>query len=181
MAKTSIEITDEFTEPYGEFKNGYAALTKEQNEALRGQKHVDIRSFVNDKVSSQVTMLFMDRLTMFYLDGEPAEAWSSTKAYNPGEVAESVSIKYVSIKAGTNKIPASNAEYWAKAAEPGGEISRYTKDTSPPARVVVIDNEHWTFGSFGPQSDRNNWNGIQITCSANVVTPSQSIITFNEH
>lgn len=180
MARQSVKITDEFTEPYGEFKNGYAAIAKEQNEALRGQKHVDIRSFVPDKPSAQVNMLFMDRLTMFYLDGEPALAWSSAKEYHPGEVVEKSSIKYVSIKTGTNHEPP-NAEYWTKVGEPSGEISRYTKDTTPPAHVVVIGNENWTFGTVAPQSDRNNWNGISVVCAANQVTPTQSVITFNEH
>jgi hypothetical protein len=175
-----VEITDEFVEPYGEFKNGYAAINKAQQEALREQKHVDIRSFVPDKPSAQVNMLFMDRLTMYYLDGEPATAWNSAIEYHPGEVVEKSSVKYVSIKVGTNHEPP-NAEYWSKAGEPAGELSRYTKDTSPPAHVVVINNEGWTFGAVGPQSDRNNWNGISIVCAANVVTPSQSIITFNEH
>lgn len=175
----SVEITDEFTEPYGEFAS-YSALTKAQNEALRGQKHVDIRSFVPDRPSSQVTMLLMDRLTMFYLDGEPAEQWASGKTYHPGEVVEKGSAKYLSIKEGVGKEPP-NAEYWKATGETGGEIGRYTKDTSPPAHVVVVDNEHWTFGAVGPQSDRNNWNGISINCLAGVEVASQSIITFNEH
>lgn len=177
--KKSIEITDEFTEPYGEF-TGYAALGNEQNEALREQKHVDIRSFVADKPSAQVNMLFMDRLTMFYLDGEPAAAWSSTTEYHPGEVTEKSAIKYVSIKAGTNKEPP-NAEYWTKTENTGGELARYSKDATPSAHVVVIDNEHWTFGAFGVQSDRNNWDGISIPLIAEQVTTSQSVIPFNEH
>lgn len=174
-----VEITDEFTEPYGEF-NGYSAILKEQNEALRGQKHVDIRSFVPDTPSSQVTMLLMDRLTMFYLDGEPAEQWSSTVKYHPGDVIEIGSIKYLSIKESEGVKPP-NAEYWQATGQTGGEIGRYTSDTTPPAHVVVIDNEHWSFGTVGPQADRNNWNGISVPVPANTEVATQSVITFNEH
>lgn len=169
-----VEITDEFVEPTGEWK-GYTAIPIAQETALREQKHVNIRSFVPDLAAAQVTMLLMDRLTMFYLDGEPAQSWSAAKEYNPDEVVEILGIKYLSLKKGTNKEPP-NAEYW-KVTSSGGELGRYSHDSIPSAKVVVVNNESWTFGTVGPQSDRNNWNGIKVECAANQTTTTQSVIT----
>lgn len=126
-----VEITDDFDQPRGEWSN-YTTWSLEHNIALLKMAHVDIRSFVPDQPSAYVNMLFMDRLTMFALDGD-----------------------------GTN------------------ELSLYTHDTTPPAHVIVINNEGWSYGEVGPQSDRNNWNGIKFTCPAGQVTTSQSVITAN--
>lgn len=169
-----IEITDEFTQPNGEWTN-YDVIANTQVEALHTQKHVNIRSFVADKPAAAVTLFFMDRLTMFYLDGTTATAWSAGVEYHPGEIIEKSEIKYLSIKAGTNKSPP-NAEYW-NIVETGGELAKFSHDASPPAHVVVVNNEAWTFGTVGPQSDRNNWNGISMTCKANVETITQSVMT----
>lgn len=121
-----IEITDEFTDPFGRWLN-YNVIPLVQEEQLKVQEHVDIRSFVPEKPSAQVTMFLMDRLTMFSLDG--------------------------------------------------GELGLYSHDTTPSAKVIVINNEGWTFGSVGPQTDRNNWNGIKVECAANQTTTTQSVIT----
>lgn len=120
-----VEITDEFTEPLGQWLN-YDAISLNQEEQLRDQKHVDIRSFVPDLTSAQVTMFMMDRLTMFSLDE--------------------------------------------------GELGMYSHDALPSARIIVLSNEGWTFGSVEPQADRNNWNGISFKCEANQTTTTQSVI-----
>lgn len=121
-----IEITDEFLEPNGEWKRGYDAIATVQEEALRKQKHVDIRSFVPDLPAAAITMYIMDRFSMFSLDGN--------------------------------------------------ELGAYSHDATPPAKIVIKDNEGWTFGAVGPQKDRNNWNGITIECKANQTTTTQSVI-----
>lgn len=131
--KSSIELTDEFNQPTGEWI-GYSSIDREQNEALRNQKHVDIRSFVPDLPAARVNMLFMDRFAMYTLDGEGGK---------------------------------------------GTELAQYSSDSTPPAHMVVVNNESWTFGEVGPQEDRNNWDGITVTCKAGQVTTTQSIITFN--
>lgn len=125
----NVEITDEFLDPLGEW-DGYSSITT-QNEALREQKHVDIRSFVPDQPAAQVTMYFLDRLTMSALDKS--------------------------------------------------EIGTLSSDASPSAKVTVVNNEGWTFGTVGPQSDRNNWNGIKVECdpAISVITTTQSVITQN--
>jgi len=74
----SVELTDEFTEPYGEFIK-YSSINVSQQQALGEQKHVDIRSFVPDQPSAVVKMLFMDRLNMFYLDGKSLSTFSEAK------------------------------------------------------------------------------------------------------
>lgn len=121
--KKSIDLTDEFTEPTGEW-SGYSAITKGETQGLREQKHVDIRSFNPDKPGGQVNMIFLDRLTMTTLD----------------------------------------------ASEMGNLSSSVT------ARVIVTNNEEWSFGEVGVQSDRNNWNGIKVECKANQTTTTQSVI-----
>lgn len=125
-----IDITDEFLDPAGEWTN-YDAIPFNQEEALREQKHVDIRSFVPDLPSARVTMLLTDRLTMFDLDGK--------------------------------------------------EIATLSSGTFPPARVIVVNNEEWTFGTVGPQTDRNNWNGISVECDPAIssITTTQSVIRQN--
>lgn len=120
-----VEITDEFIDPLGRWVN-YDSIPSVQEEQLKVQEHVDIRSFVPDKPAAEVTMFMMDRLTMFSLDKS--------------------------------------------------ELGLYSHDSIPSAKVVVIDNEGWTFGSVGPQSDRNNWNGISFECIANQTTTTQSVI-----
>lgn len=124
MKQNNIEISDEFTEPTGEWTN-YAAINTEQNEALRKQKHVDIRSFENKKLSTPTTMLLMDRLVMAEMDG--AEIGSFELA------------------------------------------------------LPVVNNEGWSYGEVGPQSDRNNWNGIKVVCdpAISAETTTQSVITQN--
>lgn len=62
-----IDITDEFSYPQGRWYH-YDAVPEIQKRALRNQRHVNIRSFVDERRSSEVTMLFMDRLTMYDLD-----------------------------------------------------------------------------------------------------------------
>ncbi len=49
------------------------------------------------------------------------------------------------------------------------------------ARIVVINNEGWTYGEVGPQADRNNWNGIVVECDPAISseTTTQSVITQN--
>lgn len=120
------EITDEFAEPNGEWTD-YQSIVPEQNEAIRTQKHVDIRSFVPDKPAIQVSMFVMDGKTMLDLDG--------------------------------------------------GEISLFTHDSIPSATIFIANNEGWTYGTVGPQSDRHNWNGIKAKCPAGQVTTTQSVIT----
>ena len=71
-------ISDEFTEPTGMFTE-YAPVASSQEEQLRKQKHVNIRSFVPDTPSGTVRMLQMDRLNMFYLDGKQISTFSGAK------------------------------------------------------------------------------------------------------
>lgn len=120
-----VPLTDEFTNILGEWIN-YSSISLAQEEQLRLQKHIDIRSFVPDKYAAQVTMFMMDRLTMFSMDNS--------------------------------------------------ELGLYSRDSVSPAKIIVKDNEGWTFGSVGPQSDRNNWNGIEVECLANQITTTQSVI-----
>lgn len=125
-----VEITDEFTEIDGEW-SGYDVIPINQNEAFRKQKHVDIRSFVSEQLGTQVIMLYMDRLSISFLDGK--------------------------------------------------EIGDFSSDASPAARILVVNNEGWTFGTVAPQTDRNNWNGISVVCDPEIsgVTTTQSVITQN--
>lgn len=174
-----IELTDEFTEPTGEWEN-YSAINREQNGALREQKHVDIRSFVPDKPAAQVNMLLMDRLTMYSLDGFAGPLWNSTVEYLIGDVVEYETggnkKTYRAIAASTNKVP-TETSYWTEIESPGAKLARISSNATPPARVIVKNNEGWTYGEVGPQSDRNMWNGLKMTCKANQTTTSQSVIT----
>lgn len=174
-----VELTDEFTEPTGQWEN-YAAINPEQNEALREQKHVDIRSFVPDKPAAQVNMLLMDRLSMYTLDGFAGTPWNSTVEYQIGAVVEyeigEEKHTYRAIAVSTNKVP-TNATYWTQIESPGAKLARISDDATPPARVIVKNNEGWSYGEVGPQSDRNNWNGITVVCKANQTTATQSVIT----
>jgi hypothetical protein len=60
------------------------------------------------------------------------------------------------------------------------ELGVYTSNATPPATVIVVNNEGWTYGDVGPQADRNNWNGITVNCAAEAITTTQSVITFAE-
>lgn len=125
-----IPITDEFNNELGEWNN-YDVIPIAQEEGLKTQKHVDIRSFVSELPASLIEMLFLDRLSMYELDNLTLEDISS--------------------------------------------------DGSPSARLIVENDESWSAGEVGPQSDRNNWNGIKIECDPEVseVTTTQSVITQN--
>lgn len=60
----------------------------------------------------------------------------------------------------------------------GKALSDFTVDAATPASVIVLANEQWSNGTVGPQSDRNNWNGISVTCdtSKSNLTITQSVI-----
>lgn len=42
--------------------------------------------------------------------------------------------------------------------------------------VAIRRGEEWTLGTVGKQADRNNWNGISLSCTANATTATQSVI-----
>lgn len=68
MTQADIPLTEEFTEPDGEFTY-YDAIPVTQQTQLRKQKHVDIRSMYGDAstvsiVARDVYMLFVDSLSM---------------------------------------------------------------------------------------------------------------------
>lgn len=128
MAKESVEITDEFTEANGEW-SGYSAINQTQNQGLREQKHVNLRSFQPYKLSAQIKMLLLDQFTMFALDNT--------------------------------------------------ELATYSSTESVKAKIAIVNNENWTYGTVAPQSDRNNWYGIKVECDPEVssVTTTQSVIT----
>ena len=44
---------------------------------------------------------------------------------------------------------------------------------------TLIPSENWTAGTVAVQSDRNNWHGISLTCAANSVTTTQSVLNNN--
>lgn len=114
-----IDITDEFQEPNGEWEN-YTSIVPIQNEALRKQKHVDLRSFVPDKAAAKLSMFFLDSFSMGRLDEGEIELYEST--------------------------------------------------------IVTGNVEHWSHGTVAAQSDRNNWNGIKLTCAANTTTTTESVV-----
>lgn len=177
-----VEITDEFADNLGEWF-GYASIDQTQQTALREQKHVDIRSFVPDQPAAAFNMLFMDRLSMYNLDGFIGKPWNATITYQIGDVVEyetgGVKKVYRAIETSTNKVPNSNPSFWTEIPSPGAKLSRISSNASPAARVIVQGNEQWTFGEVGPQSDRNNWNGIKVTCKANQTTTTLSVIAEN--
>lgn len=120
-----INITDEFTEPMGQWTN-YAAIPTSQQVALRNQRHVNIRTFSSADRATPVVMLWMDRFQMFDLDGESLGTFSS----------------------------------------------------DGDAKLIVQRDEAWTNGTVKRQTDRNNWNGITVTCDTTTsnLTTTQSII-----
>lgn len=67
MPSVEIPIPDEFTEEAGKFTN-YDAIPLNQRDQLHKQKHVDIRLFNDEPVSSGISMLYLDALTLFELD-----------------------------------------------------------------------------------------------------------------
>lgn len=58
-------------------------------------------------------------------------------------------------------------------------ISTFTSDTSPKAKLVVQENENWTFGATERQADRKNWFGITVECDTSIsnLTTTQSVMT----
>lgn len=121
-----IELTDEFTNPVGEWTD-YNVIPLTQEEGLRKQHHVDIRSFVPDQPATKVRMFDMDRFSISVMDNK--------------------------------------------------QLALFSSNELPPAHIIVVNNEGWTYGKVGPQEDRNNWNGISFECNAEVTTATQSIIT----
>jgi hypothetical protein len=45
------------------------------------------------------------------------------------------------------------------------KMSQITADSNPPARIIVRSAEGWSNGTYGRQSDRNNWTGISLSCT----------------
>lgn len=70
------EITDEFKQGTGEWLN-YVAAPIAQRKALPNQKHVNIRSFNNEKRSIDVNMYIMDGFVMHELNGNQLGVYSS--------------------------------------------------------------------------------------------------------
>jgi hypothetical protein len=87
LTSVNIPLREEFTDANGQWTN-YDCDIAVRDDLLR-QKHVDIRSFVNDAISHPVSMLDLDQMvmtsldinTMTNLEGQvvirPGEAWSA--------------------------------------------------------------------------------------------------------
>jgi hypothetical protein len=83
----NIPLREEFTDATGQWTNYDCDIAVREN--LLSQKHVDIRSFVNDTISHPVSMMDLDQMmmtglatnTMTNLEGQvvirPGEAWSA--------------------------------------------------------------------------------------------------------
>jgi hypothetical protein len=83
----NIPLREDFIDPNGQWTNYDCDITVRDD--LVDQKHVDIRSFVNDTISHPVSMLDLDQMVMTGLDNNtmtnlegqvvirPGEAWSA--------------------------------------------------------------------------------------------------------
>lgn len=89
MSLVNIPVRAEFDDPQGSFAQFGTYDTAQQNQ-LRAQNHVTIRSFYNDAILALLTMLYIDRLDMTTMDGMTMTnlASESTVGYynlHPGE------------------------------------------------------------------------------------------------
>jgi hypothetical protein len=77
------------------------------------------------------------------LDATPDD-WDAATAYVAGDYVDSVDITYISILAGTNKIPASNPTYWTAAQLDEKVLLTDLDEAYAEASYVVTDILLWT-------------------------------------
>lgn len=79
-----VPIGDEFNDPQGQF-SGYDTYDSSQRIQLHKQKHINLRSMVDDDVVTTIPMLYLDLITMNSLNNMTMDDLERTTLVRPGE------------------------------------------------------------------------------------------------